>query len=54
MPFKLYVKLIDVFIKFYHDKQLNSDMAVAIANALIPICNDIENGKYDLKRDTDE
>ena len=51
MPFELYTKIIDLFIKYYKKKDLKVDVACVIVNALIPICKDIENGKYDIKKE---
>ena len=51
MPFELYTEIIDLFIKYYKKKNLKVDLACDITNALIPICKDIENGKYDIKKD---
>ena len=51
MPFELYTKIIDLFIKYYKKRDLTADAACAIVNALIPICKDIEKGKYDIKKE---
>lgn len=49
MPIELCLDVLKAFQKQYRNKEFTADLAVSITNALIPICNDIENGKYDLK-----
>ena len=54
MPIDLYLKISKVLLDFYckdRRKDLSSDLCVDFINALIPICKDIENGKYDIKKE---
>ena len=49
MPFELYTEIIDLFIKQYKKRNLKADLVCDIINVLVPICKDIESGKYDIK-----
>ena len=51
MPFELYTEIIDSFIKCYKKRNLKATLVFDITNALIPICKDIEKGKYDMQKE---
>lgn len=52
MPIELYLKISKVLLDFYvkdRRKNLSSKVCEDLINALLPICQDIEDGKYDIK-----
>ena len=52
MPIELYLKISKLLLDFYvkdRRKNLSSRLCESIINALSPICQDIEDGKYDIK-----
>lgn len=51
MPIELYLKIMDIFIKYYKEPEMGSRLAVDIQRALCPICKKIEKGDYDLEGD---
>lgn len=52
MPIELYLKISKVLLDFYvkdRRKNLSSKVCEDLINALLPICQKIEDGKYDIK-----
>lgn len=52
MPIELYLKISKALLDFYDRRgkhNLSSKLCEDIINALCPICQDIIDGKYDLK-----
>lgn len=49
MPVNLYLKIVNVFLGYYKNRKLSSDLCSDIIVALGPICEKIEKGEYDMK-----
>lgn len=51
MPVDLYLKLSNVILKYYRGHTLSSNLCQDFINVMIPICQKIEKGEYDMKKD---
>ena len=49
MPVQLYLQIMKVFTNFYKTKKLSARLCCDVTNALIPICEKIDQGEYDIK-----
>ena len=47
MPVKLYLKIVDDFIKYYKDRRLHSGLCAELVTLLTPVCAKIDEGVYD-------
>lgn len=54
MPIELCLTILKAIQQHYKGCNLKAELAAEITQKLIPICNDIENGKYDIKGDDDD
>ena len=48
MPIELCLTILKAIQSHYKERNLKAELAAEITQKLIPICNDIENGKYDI------
>lgn len=50
MPVELYLKVMKVFTDYYKShKKISARLCCDVTNALIPICEKIDQGEYDIK-----
>lgn len=48
MPIELCLTILKAIQSHYKERNLKAELAAEITQKLIPICNDIESGKYDI------
>lgn len=49
MPVELYLKVSKVFIDYYKNRPMSAELLCDLTAALIPICDKIKEGEYDIK-----
>lgn len=45
MPYKLWIKILNDFVKYYKGQSLSSELCVEVDKVLTPICEKIERGE---------